>query len=101
MVQEVFIRLMARSSGGAIDNPEGYIFQTAANLLRDRARLQQARRTDLHDSFEETEHSRVEISPERVLLSQEGVALLVRALFFLCYRTRRVLHSFPTRRSSD
>lgn len=96
LVQEVLTRLVARSRGAAIENPEGYVFQTAANLLRDRARQHAARSGDLHGSFEESEHGGVEVSPERVLLSQEAVAMLVRALDELPERTRDVfmLHRY-------
>ena len=36
--QEVFIRLLRRGNLGDIENIEGYLFQTAANLLRERGR---------------------------------------------------------------
>jgi RNA polymerase sigma-70 factor (ECF subfamily) len=96
LVQEVLVRLVARSRGEAIENPEGYVFQTAANLLRDRARQHAARSGGSHGSFEETEHGAVEISPERVLLSQEAIEMLVRALDELPQRTRDVfvLHRY-------
>ena len=38
LVQEVFCRLAARSESQPMDKPEAYVFQAAANLLRDRAR---------------------------------------------------------------
>jgi DNA-directed RNA polymerase specialized sigma24 family protein len=37
LIQDLFIR-MATMRGPATDNPEGYIFQAAANLLRDQYR---------------------------------------------------------------
>ncbi|PZU68664.1 sigma-70 family RNA polymerase sigma factor [Sphingobium sp.] len=44
LTQEVFIRL-ARQGNFAPESMEAYIFQTAANLLRDHARRQQVRRS--------------------------------------------------------
>ncbi|MBL8271940.1 RNA polymerase sigma factor, partial [Steroidobacter sp.] len=38
LVQEVFVRLINRQGGEPIDNLAGYVFQTAANLLRERGR---------------------------------------------------------------
>ena len=41
LVQDVFVRLQARESGAAIENVEGYLFRTAANVLA--RRYQQGR----------------------------------------------------------
>ena len=38
LVQEVFTRLLARSERVQMEEPEAYVFQIAANLLRDRSR---------------------------------------------------------------
>src|ERR1019366_6772511 len=42
MTQDVFVRL-AKADRGAMRSAEAYIFQIAANLLRDRARRQKVR----------------------------------------------------------
>src|SRR5689334_15656655 len=38
LAQEVFLRLLKRRQDAPIDNIEGYLFQIAANLLRERGR---------------------------------------------------------------
>ncbi|HWT52955.1 MAG TPA: sigma factor, partial [Caulobacter sp.] len=44
IVQEVFVRFARRTPGEAIERLEAYLFQTANNLIRDRARRRQVRR---------------------------------------------------------
>ncbi|CAN7342977.1 RNA polymerase sigma factor [Brevundimonas sp. LjRoot202] len=96
LVQEVFCRLAAREQPGAMDNAEAYIFQMAANLLRDRAR-RYATRTAADRAMEAGGASSFEeISPERVLLGKQRLALLERVLGELPERTRVIflLHRF-------
>ena len=96
LVQEVFVRLAARESGASMDHAEAYIFQMAANLLRDRAR-RHATRTAADRALEAGDaNSFEEISPERVLLGKQRLALLERVLGDLPERTRVVflLHRF-------
>lgn len=88
LTQEVFIRL-ARS-GAEIETPQAYIFQTAANLLRDRAR-QEKTRADYRLGLGAVEQTTVEIlDPDRVLLGRETLAQLVAGLRELPERTRGV-----------
>lgn len=60
LTQEVFLRLFRRDDAQLPASTYGYLFQTAANLLRDRARRQQIRlayavdRADLESSAIET-----------------------------------------------
>ena len=89
-VQEVFLRLSARESLSKIDRPEGYIFQTAANLLRDRARRAKRRNANAHELFVEDAHGHEEISPERVLMGKQSVDAFTTALATLPARTRAV-----------
>jgi RNA polymerase sigma-70 factor (ECF subfamily) len=91
VVQEVFARLLRRSGEGGIHNVEGYIFQIAANLLRERGRQRANRNTapaiELEPSLlgQGEEHS-----PERILLAKEAGRRLVDALNELPDRTRGV-----------
>ena len=81
---------MARRDLGEFDNPEAYVFQAAANLLRDRSRRAGARRR-LQLALVQRDGNRVEeISPERVLLDRNELELLQRALLELPERTRAI-----------
>lgn len=96
LVQDVFVHIARRAQGRAIENPDGYLFQVAANLLRDRARQRTSRRVGLHEPFEDGVHARETISPERALIGKEAVADLLTALDALPERTRDVflLHRY-------
>lgn len=96
LVQEVFVRLAAREPGARMEHAEAYVFQMAANLLRDRAR-RHATRAAADRALEAGDaNSFEEISPERVLLGKQRLALLERVLGDLPERTRVVflLHRF-------
>lgn len=90
LVQEVFLRLTRRAQLGDIESVEGYVFHTAANVLRDRARRSAVRHEAAHLSLEETADPGSDISPERVLLGKEAVARLTAGLRQLPERTRDV-----------
>jgi len=95
LVQEVFLRLAAREPAASMDHAEAYIFQMAANLLRDRAR-RYSTRSAADRAMQADANSFEEISPERVLLGKQRLALLERVLGELPERTRVVflLHRF-------
>lgn len=104
LIQDVFLRLMARAGGEPIAHAEQYIFQTAANVLRDRHRRDAVRAASLHDSFDEILHQAAsEITPERVLIGKEQVKQVAEALKQLPERTRDVfiLRAFEHRKIAD
>ena len=101
LTQEVFLRLLRRDEAVPVDNPEIYVFRIAANLLRDRARRAASHRasehTSLEDLVEETTEARTieaalleDRGPERVLLSQESLMEVMRALDELGALTRDI-----------
>jgi RNA polymerase sigma-70 factor (ECF subfamily) len=96
LVQELFCRLIERNEAVPIRFSTTYVFQAAANLLRDRARRGhswvRARAQWSHDSENNVE----EISPERVLLARDMVARVLKALEMLPERTQVVflLHRY-------
>lgn len=90
MVQEVLLRLHARRAGDAIENVEGYLFRTAASVLVDHARRAKVRHASAHGELAETDHPVEELSPERVLLAKQQVAIVAAALKELPDRTRDV-----------
>lgn len=96
LAQEVFERLARRKGGGEIANIEGYLFQTAANVLTDRSRRRLVRFSDSHVEYDEEYHALEDFSAERVISAREELELVVRTLEELPERTRAafVLHRF-------
>lgn len=94
LVQEVFLQLIQRDrnkSGEAIEHMEQYTFQAAANVLRDRSRRDLVRHRSAHESFDEGVHAlSTEITPERIVIGEEGMARVEVALRQLPDRTRDV-----------
>lgn len=96
LVQDVFYRLTSRSDQAQLERPEAFIFQIAANLLRDKARREATKRAFTKQLSDQNQNAFEELSPERVLLGKEKVVALKNALNELPERTRNVflLHRF-------
>jgi RNA polymerase sigma factor (sigma-70 family) len=90
LVQEVFIRLVRQAGMESVQQIDSYVFRTAANVIRDRARRQAARHHREHDELSERNLPTNDLSPERVLLGTEQLARAVAALEELPENTRRV-----------
>jgi RNA polymerase sigma factor (sigma-70 family) len=90
LVQEVFLRLSQRQTLQDIDYLEGYVFQVAANVMRDRARRQAVRHTAQHERLENCELPANDFSPERVLQGRQQLERAIAALGGLPQRTRQV-----------
>lgn len=90
LVQDVFVRLAKRTSGGEIENAEAYLMQTASSVWNDHLRKRQRRAHTDHVEYEEELHSPVYFSPERVLEGREQIQRLIDALKALPARTRQV-----------
>lgn len=80
LVQDVFLSLQARGSGSRIENVQGYLFRTAANVLAMRRRKPTWRWGMQEDLDDQVEDLVDELSPERILISRQGLAMVVRAL---------------------
>lgn len=102
LMQEVFLRLLKRRTDDVIDKPEQYIFQTAANVLRDYLRQGQVRRSSDHDPLAD-EIEDTGFTPERVLLGRDRLNRLLAALETLDERTRAVfvLHHFEAMKQTE
>ncbi|MHA7818866.1 MAG: RNA polymerase sigma factor [Erythrobacter sp.] len=95
LLQELLSRLWSSDGERVIENPDGYVFQAAANLLRERYRKAGTRSSAIaelplfHTASEE-------ITPERILQGKDELRLLEHALAELPPRTRTVflLHRF-------
>src|ERR1700722_13422196 len=88
LVQGVFVRLTRQGQLCFIEHLDAYVFQIAANVLRDHARrwsvrFEESRAGELTDA--EIEGG---FSPERVLLGKEAVERLIAGLFELPEKTR-------------
>jgi RNA polymerase sigma factor (sigma-70 family) len=100
LTQEVLLRVVRACECAPIERAEHYVFKVASNLLKDRRR--QAMRTGpavfvpIEDVLEgELDRSLVEdLSPERVLLSEESLADVMRALDELSEQTRNIFVLF-------
>lgn len=85
------MRVLRRGRVDEIKNLDGYLFQVAANLLRERNRQRRRRHADAHVEFEEeTVRLWDDLSPERVLLGREAYGAAMEALLELPERARRI-----------
>lgn len=114
LTQEVFVRMIGREGEVPPDNVEVYIFQVAANLLRDKARRGLTRRAEDHTSLDAPAEVTAngldrhpdlieDRGPERVLLAQESLAEALSALDELGERTRSIyiLHRLEKMRHKE
>ncbi|PZR03099.1 MAG: RNA polymerase subunit sigma-24, partial [Archangium gephyra] len=91
LTQDVFASLVRRADGEAIKNVEGYVFQIAANLLRDRHRRRGARPEIHSEGFADPSCRLIdELSPERAAIGRDTYARFVRLLEELPERPRTV-----------
>jgi RNA polymerase sigma factor (sigma-70 family) len=93
LVQDVFSRLAGRDLAN-IANIQGYIFQVAANVLRDKARRASVRgiMTRAPDGFDIEDEAG--FSPERILLSKEALQIMVAAIYELPEQVRIVFSHY-------
>jgi RNA polymerase sigma-70 factor (ECF subfamily) len=90
LVQDVFVRIVARDSPEPVGHLGGYVLKTAASVLADRARRRASRHADLHVAFDADRHGDEELNPERVLGGKEDLNAAAAALLSLPERTRTV-----------
>lgn len=93
LTQEVFGRLVRQDLAG-IDNISGYIFQVAANVLRDQARRASVRGGLFTGATEIDVEDEAGFSPERVLQSKEALQIMVSALYELPVPVRSVFSQY-------
>lgn len=87
LVQEVFLRLARRVGDTPVEAAEGYVFAIANSVLADSYR-RAARQLPAAPGDDDGRGLAEERSPERVLLGQEELAIVERALRELPERTR-------------
>ena len=89
--QDVLVRLTQRGELDRHDNVEAYVFEAAANHLRDRARRAKARpRLEFEGNADPGGRLRTEITPERDLIGRDMLTAVKRALLELPERQRTI-----------
>ena len=100
LTQEVLLRALRADGLQRADHADAFIFKIAINLLRDRQRQTFRRGNPDFIPLEEAERSRAagalveDLSPERVLLSRDSLAEVLRALDELGEMTRNIFILF-------
>lgn len=89
LTQEVFTKLLSRSDV-SIESPDSYVFQTAANLLRDRARRAKVRQS-YSEAIGVMEGQGIEtLDPHRIAVGRDELATFNKGLMALPERTRAI-----------
>jgi RNA polymerase sigma-70 factor (ECF subfamily) len=100
LTQDVLLKVVRASQRGQIERADSYVFKVAINLLRDHRRRAQRAGPALFLPIEEDSDGRLEselveaISPERVLLSEDSLADVLRSLEELGELTRNIFILF-------
>jgi len=88
LTQEVFTKLAAAPR--AFQHADAYVFQTAANLLRDRGRREKVR-ADYREAIRADDLAGTEtIGPDRVVAGRQTLVQVIDALQMLPERTRAI-----------
>lgn len=93
LIQDVFLRTVTYYQSNEIKNPSSFVFQIAANLLRDMARSAKRRQMVSLETSEPTaaDHLLIDpITPERILEGRQDIFVATRALEELDARTRKI-----------
>jgi RNA polymerase sigma-70 factor (ECF subfamily) len=90
LVQEVFLRIVRRGNSQDLDRFEGYAFETAASVIKDRFRRRRVRMSASHVAFEPDLHGQTDVSPEQTVLAREALRSTTRAIMALPERTRTI-----------
>lgn len=94
LAQEVFVRLLKYSSEEDIDNPQGYVFTIATNIVNEWAERVVNRNPHIHIEDKEIQHLEqliVDANPENVAAGIDETNYIWTAVQQLPTRQRRVL----------
>jgi RNA polymerase sigma factor (sigma-70 family) len=100
LTQDVLLRVVRACEKGQIERADSYVFKVAINLLRDRRRRALRVGPAIFVPIEEDRDGQLEsqlveaISPERVLLSEDSLADVLRSLQDLGELTRNIFILF-------
>lgn len=90
LAQDAFIKVGAIDNPSQLDHPKAYLFKTALNLVRDHAKAQKVRNHYKQDLMANQDYGIDHLSPEEMLLGQERVKLLQKAVDSLPYKCRQI-----------
>lgn len=90
LVQEVFVRLIARGGLDDVRVQENYLFMVASNVWRDAARRDVTRHRGRHTSLADHHHPVDAISPEVVAVGKEDLRRILVAIQELPLRTQAI-----------
>jgi RNA polymerase sigma-70 factor (ECF subfamily) len=100
LTQETFVRLIRANALARAEEADAYVFRTASNLLRDRARALTRAKAFFLKPVEGLSDSEVDVdfvedcSPERVLIGRESLFEVLSCLEELGERTRSIFILF-------
>lgn len=100
LTQQTFLRLLGADRSD-LANPGAFVFRVAANLLKDRARGRALREDRLLSLDDEAAAPADHLTPERVLLGRENLALVIEGLDELGGVTRDAFVLFRFERLSQ
>lgn len=90
LVQEVFVRLIAKGGLDDVRVEENYLFVAAGNVWRDAARREVTRHRSRHTSLADQHHPVDAISPEVVAIGKEDLRRVIIAIQELPLRTQAI-----------
>jgi len=94
LTQELFLRITARTGQAEVRHPEAYLFISAANLLRDRARRLRTRRSALGGDEASVCSLALavgdDLTPERILDGRNSLDQVLRLIEQLSDRTKAI-----------
>jgi len=91
MVQDLFVRLLRRADLLTLDNIDGYVFEAAANIVRDRGRYELSRGGGRHVDIETLSPESEEPGAERIVAGRQGLTRMLAALDALPPRARTIV----------
>jgi len=91
MVQDLFVRLLRRADLLSLENVDGYVFEAAANMARDRGRYQQARGQGRHVEIDDLVADSEAPGAEQIVAGKQRLKKMLTALNALPPRARQVV----------
>lgn len=91
LVQDLFLRLLRRADLLTLDNVDGYVFEAAANIARDKGRYDQARGGGRHVDIATVTAGSDEPSAERVVEGRQRLTRTLAVLDTLSPRARTIV----------
>jgi len=77
MVQDLFVRLLRRADLLSLENIDGYVFEAAANMARDRGRYEQARGHGRHVEIDDLVAPSEAPGAEQIVAGKQALAWLL------------------------